>query len=280
MGETTKLANLIDPQVLADYIDKKLIDNIRFAPLAEIDNTLVGNPGDILTMPFYYYISAASDLTEASAISTVSLNASTVSAQIKEIGKGVEISDTAMLSAYGDPVAEIAKQLLTSIADKVDIDMLAKMGTDAAATMTYKNGSSSVALKVQDISDALELFGEDIDGQKALLVSPKLYTAIRNTKDWCPASEYAANALVKGAVGQIFGCDVFVTNRLKAANAKDEVAYIVKPGALRLIMKRDTRMEADRDILRRVNVYTATKHYVPYVYNQSGLIKLTCADLA
>ena len=187
MGETTKLGNLIDPEVLADYIDKKLIDAIRFAPLAEIDTTLVGRPGDILTMPYYTYISAASDLTEASAISTVSLNASTVSAQIVEIGKGVEISDTAMLSAYGDPVAEIAKQLVMSIADKVEIDLLTKMAAQTAP-MVYKNGSSSVALKVQDISDALELFGEDIDGQKAVLVSPKLYTAIRNTKDWCPAS--------------------------------------------------------------------------------------------
>ena len=279
MGETTKLANLIDPEVLADYIEKKLIDNIRFAPLAEIDNTLVGNPGDTLKMPYYSYISAASDLTEAEAISTVSLNASTVSAKIKEIGKGVEISDTAILSAYGDPVAEIGKQLLTAMSDKVEIDMLTVMASQIAS-MTYQNGSSSVALKVQDISDALELFGEDIDGSKALLVSPKLYTAIRNTKDWCPASEFAAGALVKGSVGQIFGCDVFVTNRLKKTAAKDEVAYIVKPGALRLIMKRDVLMESDRDILRRVNVYTATKHYVPYLYNASGLIKLECADIS
>ena len=277
MGETTKLANLIDPQVLATVIDKKLVDAIRFAPLAEVDSTLVGTPGSILTFPTWRYISAASDLTEASAISTVSLNASSASAQIKEIGKGVEISDSAILSGYGDPVEEIAKQLVLSIADKVDIDLLTVMAAQTSP-MVYQNGSSSVALKVQDLSDALELFGEDIDGQKALLVSPKLYTAIRNTKDWCPASEYAADALVRGAVGQIFGCDVIVTNRLKATAAKDENAYIVKPGALRLVLKRDTLLETDRDILRRVNVFTATKHYVPYLYNASGLIKITCAD--
>ena len=73
---------------------------------------------------------------------------------------------------------------------------------------------------------------------------------------------------------------MFVTNRLRQSAAKDENAYIVKPGALRLIMKCDTMLEADRDILRRVNVYTATKHYVPYLYNASGLIKLACADLS
>jgi len=265
MGETTKLANLIDPEVLAAYIDKKLINNIVFAPLATVDMTLVGNPGDTIKFPSYSYIGAASDLTEASAISTVSLNASTVSVKIKEAGKGVEITDTAILSAFGNPVEEIASQLLKSMADKVDIDMLSTMN-GIAAGMTFSGVST-----VMDISDSLELFGEDIDGQKALLVSPSMYTKIRNTKDWAPASEFAAGALVRGAVGQIFGCDIMVSNRLTAS----QNAYIVKPGALRIVLKRDTLLEADRDILRRVNVYTATKHYVTYLYNAANAIKLT-----
>lgn len=265
MGETTKLANLIDPEVLADYIDKKLIDNIVFAPLAQVDTTLVGAPGDTVKFPSYAYIGAASDLTEASAISTVSLNASTVSVQIKEAGKGVEISDTAILSAYGDPVGEIASQLVKSMGDKVDIDFLGTLASIASA-MTVSSVST-----VLDISNALELFGEDIDGQKALLVPPAMYTKIRNTKDWCPASEFAAGALIKGAVGRLFGCDIMVSNRLKTSGN----SYIVKPGALRLILKRDTLLETDRDILRRVNVLTATKHYVTYLYNAAGAIKLT-----
>ena len=265
MGETTKLANLIDPEVLAAYIDKKLIDKVVFAPLATVDDTLVGRPGDTIKFPYYSYIGAASDLTEASAISTVSLNASTVSVQIKEAGKGVEISDSAILSAYGDPVEEIASQLLKSMADKVDIDMLATMAA-IASTMTVSGVST-----VMDISDALELFGEDIDGQKALVVPPAMYTKIRNTKDWAPASEFAAGALVRGAVGQIFGCDIMVSNRLRTSGN----SYIVKPGALRIVLKRDTLLEADRDILRRVNVYTATKHYVTYLYNAANAIKLT-----
>ena len=124
---------------------------------------------------------------------------------------------------------------------------------------------------VMDISDSLELFGEDIDGQKALLVSPSMYTLIRNTKDWAPASEFAAGALVRGAVGQIFGCDIMVSNRLTAS----QNAYIVKPGALRLVLKRDSLVEFDRDILRRVNVLTVTKHYAAYLYNASKAIKIT-----
>ena len=266
MGDTTKLANLIDPEVLAAYIDKKLINNIVFAPLAEVDTTLVGAPGDTIKFPSYAYIGAADDLTEGSAISTVSLNASSVSVKIKEAGKGVEITDTAILSAYGNPVNEIGSQLVKSIADKVDNDWLVTLGS-VASTMT------KAVSTVMDISDALELFGEDIDGQKALVVPPALYTMIRNTKDWAPASEFAAGALVRGSVGRIFGCDIMVSNRLRTSGN----AFIVKPGATRMILKRDTLLEADRDILRRVNVYTATKHFVTYLYNAAGAIKLTTA---
>ena len=272
---TTMLANLLDPQVVADLVEKKLINNIRFAPLAEVDTTLVGRPGDTITLPWYNYIGAASDLTEASAISTVALSTGSASVQIKEAGKGVEITDTAILSGYGDPYGQAAEQIVMSMADKVDIDLLGILGS-IGSTMTYSTAASTSAIAVPDISNALELFGEDIDGQKVLLASPKLYTAIRNTKDWAPASEFAAEALVRGSVGQIFGCNVIVTNRLKgsAGTGLDESAYIVKPGALRLFLKRDSLVETDRDILKRINVITITKHYAAYLYNAANAIKL------
>ena len=49
----TYLTDLIDPQVLADIIDKKLTNYVRFAPLAVIDDTLVGRPGSTVDMPSY-----------------------------------------------------------------------------------------------------------------------------------------------------------------------------------------------------------------------------------
>lgn len=272
---TTMLANLLDPQVVADLVEKKLINNIRFAPLAEVDTTLVGRPGDTVTLPWFNYIGAADDLTEGSAISTVALSTGSASVQIKEAGKGVEITDTAILSGYGDPYGQAAMQIVMAMGDKVDNDLLTILGS-IASTMTYTTAASTSAIAVPDISDALELFGEDIDGQKVLLASPKLYTAIRNTKDWAPASEFAAGAMVRGAVGQIFGCDVIVTNRLKgdAGTGLDEDAYIVKPGALRLFLKRDSLVETDRDILKRINVITVTKHYAAYLYNAANAIKI------
>lgn len=47
----TLLANIINPEVMADMIDKKLVDLMKFAPLAEIDYTLQGRPGDTIILP-------------------------------------------------------------------------------------------------------------------------------------------------------------------------------------------------------------------------------------
>ena len=64
----TKLANIVNPQVMADMIDQKLVDAIKFAPLATIDYTLQGRPGDTVTLPSWNYIGDASVLTEGSSL--------------------------------------------------------------------------------------------------------------------------------------------------------------------------------------------------------------------
>ena len=132
---TTMLANLLDPQVVADLVEKKLIYNIRFAPLADVDMTLVGRPGDTVTLPYFNYIGKADDLTEASAISAVAMTTGSASVQIKEAGKAVEITDTAILSGYGDPYGQAAEQIVLSMADKIDYDLLTILSSDISSTI-------------------------------------------------------------------------------------------------------------------------------------------------
>jgi len=55
-ANATLLTNMVNPQVLADFIDKKLVNAIRLSPLARIDDTLVGRPGDTITLPSFNYI--------------------------------------------------------------------------------------------------------------------------------------------------------------------------------------------------------------------------------
>ena len=85
----TKLGNLIDPQVLADYLDVKLMDAIKFAPLCAVRNDLVGRPGDTLTLPKYKFIGLAEDVAEGEAVTIANLTAEKTDVKVKKAGKGV-----------------------------------------------------------------------------------------------------------------------------------------------------------------------------------------------
>ena len=267
----TMLENLVNPEVMADLVEKKLHDLIRFLPLAEVDTTLAGRPGDTLYLPSYSYIGDASTLGEGSTLTPVSLNAGTVSATVAKLAQGVQLTDEALLSGYGDPMGQAAMQVATAIANGVDNEMLAVLH-GITGNMAYSTANSTTNVAPSDINAALEKFGEDIDqGEKVVVVSPALYTAIRNTNGtWLPASEIAADRIIKGAVGEIYGCQVIVSNKLKDSGE----AYIVKPGALRLILKRDTLIETDRNILNFTTVITGSKHEVCYLYDSSKAIRL------
>lgn len=267
MTNATKLANLFNPQVVADMIDAKLVDAMRFAPLARVDTTLVGRPGSTVTLPSFAYIGDAVDVAEGADIPIGQLTESTTTATVKKAGKGVQLTDEAVLSGYGDPRSEAITQLRTSIASKVDNDVLAILA-GIESDMTYTCAARATA---DDISDALVKFGEDIEGEKVFLCSPETYGGLRKADDWLPASEIAANLIIQGTVGMIHGCQVVVSNKLTAAKA----CYIVKPGALAIYLKRDTLVEVDRDIVNKSTVMTVDKHYVAYLYDASKAIKMT-----
>lgn len=268
-ANATKLANLIDPQVLADEIDKKLINGIRFAPLARVDYTLVGRPGDTVTLPSYNYITAASAVAEGADIPIKQLTTSSTPVQVSKIGSVVEYTDEALLCGNANSVAEeAAKQVVMSIADKVEIDWLSAMSTGATLTQAIAN-----ATMIADYASALGKFGEDMDGAKVLVVSPAQYVKLMQSSGWVPNTEVGANILVSGSVGKFLGMDVVISNRLTAA--ANEVGYIVKPGALALFMKRDTLVEFDRDIICETNYIKASKICAEYVYDATKLVKLT-----
>lgn len=277
MANETKLANLINPQVIADFVEKKLVDNMVFAPLCDIDYTLEGRPGDTLTFPTWNYIGDASILSEASTLSVVSLTQGSASATVQKIAQGVEITDEAVLSGLGDPIGEGANQISLALANTIDNSILAMLESKVDSTMTWSPSTSSTAYVATDIYDALELFGEDIDGVKVAVVAPKVYTQMRKTfaqGTWIPASELAAGIAIRGAVGEFQGCQVVVSNKLKE---KGE-GFIVKPGSIRVIMKRGAMIESDRNILKFSNVITGSVHYTTYLYNASGVIMLKDAE--
>jgi N4-gp56 family major capsid protein len=261
----TKLANLVNPQVMADMISASLPSKIKFSPLARIDDTLVGQAGDTVTIPKFGYIGDADDLTEGVAMGTVVLSATTQSATIKQAGKAVEITDKAALSGYGDPVGEAERQLEDSIASKVDKDLVAALN---GATLLHD--SSLAVISYDAVVDAVDKFEEEDDEQKILFIHPLQKGTLRKDPKFI---ENVPNAFMTGVVGEIAGCQVVASKKvLNNAGVYDN--FIVKPGALAIYLKKDVEVESQRDILAKTTVISADEHYVAVLENDSKVVKL------
>lgn len=266
----TKLANMINPEVMADMISATLLTKIKFAPLAKIDSTLVGQPGDTITVPKFAYIGDAIDVAEGVAIVPELLTSSSTTVTVKKAAKGVEITDEAMLSGYGDPVGEAKDQLELSIASKVDTDCMAALET---ATLSYVAGAAA-KISYASIVAAVDLFAEEDYEEKVLFINSAQITGLRLDTNFLDINKYPIKVMMTGVIGQIAGCQVAVSNRL-VAGATTVQNYIIKAGALTIYLKRNTAVETDRDILTKTSVITVDKHFVAVLSDASKAVKAT-----
>lgn len=265
MADLTKLQNMVDPEVMADMIRAELPNAIRFAPLARVDNTLVGRPGSTVTVPKFVYIGPAEDVAEGQPIDLALLETATENFTIKKAGKGVEITDEAVLSGLGDPLGEATRQITLSIADKVDNDVLEALNN---TTLEYTEGTE---WNLDTIADAIDIFDDEDDEAMTLIMNPKDASKLRKAVagDWERASDLGDNIIVNGTYGAVLGAQV-----VRSRKVEEGTAYLVKAGALAIYMKRNVAVENDRDIMRKTTVITADQHYGAHLYDESKAIKI------
>lgn len=260
----TLLADLINPEVLAPMVEEELAARIIFTnTVAQVDATLQGRPGDTITIPTWAYIGMAADLAEGVADVPVSLTVSSRPFKVKKVARSIELSDEGLLSAYGDPAGNAARQLGKAIADKVEFDVVAAL---AGATLT--SGTNLIDISYNGIVDAMSKFeDEDLGTAKYLFVSPAQYAQLLKDDKFTPASAFGDGVLQSGVVGRIAGCEVVVSKRL--ANGQ---AYIVKPGAVAYFFKRGLNVETDRNVLSKMNIIAADHHYLAALLDEGKVV--------
>lgn len=216
-ANATKLADLVNPQVISDYIELKYANAIRLSPLARLDNTLEGRPGDEITLPQFTYAGMAAAVAEGTDIPIAKISQTIRKVKVSKIGRAIEFTDEALRSGYNNDISmEAAKQVLIAINDKVEADLIANMGDETVLTASI----AANADPADGIADALTQFGEDIDGQKVIVIPPAFYARLRKSKAWVPNTEIGADVMIRGTIGMVHGCQVVPANRLAgAANA-------------------------------------------------------------
>ncbi|WP_373894457.1 N4-gp56 family major capsid protein [Virgibacillus sp. CBA3643] len=253
----TKSTDLINPEVLEDAISGQLESKIRFAPYARIDSTLEAQPGDTITRPRYAYVGAAEDLEEGVPMDPAALSMTTTQVTVKEAGKAVEVTEKAIITNLDGTMEEAGNQITLSIADKLEIDYLASL----ASTQQTFNGEATTA---QNIIDAIDVFGDEDDGNYVLFLNPSDYTAL--SKSLIEGNTFLSRAQIAELVGVQ---DIVKTNRLAVGTS-----YIQKQGAVEIVYKKRPSVNEDHDILARTHVLAGNQYYTTNLFNESGVVKL------
>lgn len=272
----TKIAQLVNPEVLADMVSAKLPKMIKFTPLAYVERELVGQPGNTVTVAKWVYSGDAKDITEGEAIVPDQLTTDKSTMTIKKAGKGVEVTDEALLSGYGDPLGQAAHQISLAIANKVDNDLV----VEAKKATQYVDDAPTTGAA---LDKALAVFEDEEDARYVALVNPQDAIALRaeTVKEWIRGSEIGANIVVSGTFGETHGVQIVRSKKVdkgkgflvKVSAVETDTDDVAKYGAFVINLKRDVAVETDRDILKKTTVITGDEHYGVYLYDPTKVVK-------
>lgn len=275
MGQT-KTLDVVNPEVLAGIVSARLEKLIRFKPLAYVETTLVGQPGDTIKVPSWTYIGDATEIEEGEEIPTDKLGHKTTEMTIKQIAKGVEITDRARLVGLGDPIQEAGDQIALALANKIDNDFL-----EAAKKATQFVDVAPTSL--ENLDKALSVFGDEEGVTYVALINPGDSIELRQDagKNWLAGSELGANMIIKGTFGETNGVQIVRSNKVDKGKGfliqvdplETENEHDQKYGAFVLNLKRDALVEVDRDISNKTTLITGDQYYGAYLYNDKKVVK-------
>lgn len=271
----TKASNLVDPEVMALAIAGKMGKAIKFAPYADIDSSLQGQPGSTITRPKYGYIGAAADLVEGVAMDTTAMSMTTTEVTVKETGKAVEITEKAIITNVGGTVSEAENQLGLSMADKVDIDYVAALDT---ALQTVAGSPTTTA----NILAGIDVFDTESDINLVLFINPKDYTKLVQNLVTVGGS-VQERAITTGQVSELLGLKAIErTKRVAEGKGYLQVFSTTAPedsegqsSAIEIVLKQEVSVQKDTDILKRTVVIATNRHYAVNLKNDKGVVKFT-----
>ncbi len=274
---TTTISSIINPQVMADMISAKIENKIVVTPFAKVDDTLVGVPGDTITVPQYAYIGDAEFVEEGESATATTLTATSTTATIKKAMKAVELTDEVVLAGYGNPVGEANTQIAKAIASKVDADAM-----EALLTATLSYDASASLINYNDIVNAIDVFEEELNSEKVMFVHPKQMTQLRQNELFISADKYTGDTVLYGEVGMIANVHIVMSKKVKTDS---KGAYYINPiiklqeadgeddaPALTIYLKRDTNVETERNTLSRTTAISADKFYTVALSNASKVV--------
>lgn len=275
MANETMLAQMINPQVMADMITAKSDKKLKVLPYAKVDTTLQGQAGDTITVPCFKWIGEAVDVAEGAEIPIRQMGTDSKTYKIKMAGLGISLTDMAVLSGKGDPIGQANTQLANSISAKCDADAMDAL-YEASTTYTH-----SGVISYNGVVSAVDLFNEEVNSEKVMFVNPKQTTQLRKDPDFISRDKYGNQVMMDGEIGMIANTRIVPSKRVKLVESK-YVCPIIKlnedtetedeTSALTYFLKRDTNVETERKSRARLTEVTVDRVYTVALTNDTKVV--------
>ena len=233
-----------------------------------------GTPGLTAQVPIYPAI-AASALTDGEDIATATaFNTTSATITAAEVGAMVLLQDLARESATDDVAAAVGRQLGDAMAKKVDTDLA---GLFSGFTNTV--GSGAAEITIEDIfKAAATLRANNAPGPYVAVLHP--YQAFQLKKQLTNAgatmshalSDVGNEALRSGFIGEIAGISLFESTVVTGDSSGAYVGAAMSADAIGYMVKRNMRIEEQRDASQRGSEFVGTMAYgVSEIFDAYGV---------
>lgn len=269
----TAIANIINPEVLADQISAKFPDKLVLgnSSLVDLDGAFpMGSPGTTLTIPFWKRIAAFGDIVENTPLVPGNIEADTEKAVVVRGGVAFQVLDTASLVSKADPMTEIADQLARRAAEYVD----AKLVTLMELTPNAVDGTAAIINQNSVLGAMITTLGDNYQDMLAggmIFMHSKVFYDLITTGAIQNQYQSGMDTLRTGWMPTISGLPIVLTDRVATVASstvlpKTYSTYIVGRKALALFYQRQVLVEFDRDILNFADIISASVHFAPHMY--------------
>ena len=275
----TKMANMIDPEVMGAMINAKVEALCKMTPYAHVDTTLVGVPGDTKTVPSWNYIGDAEDVAEGEEVGLTEMTASTTTFTIKKAMKAVGITEEARLSGLGNPVGQAESQLAKAIAGKVDNDVIT-----AVYSSKVSQDESAGVINYAGIVRAVTKFGDEEDGiEKVMFIHPDQETDLLLDDMFLSADKFERGVAVRGSIGKIAGCWIKKSKNVKKSGSNwlnpiiklepDSAEYTEDElPAVTIFLKKDIQTDSEWKPRVQQTEITTAKYYGVALTNEAKTV--------
>lgn len=268
----------IKPEIFTDIVTEKIKGKVVVSNLADDLGVLSGDVGDTVSFPLFESIGEATELTKGEGIDEAELSQVDSKATIKQVAApGVVVYDIENKTALGNQIENGAMQQGTSIARKVDTDLIEECKKTTLKVATANANS----ITADELNQGFMMFGDEQDTSEmaGIVVNSMLSASFYKMDEFVNANlthTTGGNGVVQnGVIGYFRGVPVLLSDK-GTLDSTECITFIIKKHALAKMFKSEKvcDVEVERQAkYKRTAIYTDAIYAVKMV-NTEGVVML------